>query len=220
MTTLNLEKIKSKFSLKNNEELISILSKFRDDYDESVILTIESILSERGDSIDKLNVYKSDYFQLLEKRKSTEREDLNKYYGVTGWLLFFCISFGIFFPIGKISIPGQDFALFSKYFDQFTKLKLAADINLFFGFIQAILGFKAGLALYKIKPKAVEQAKKYLLFCLGLSIISLILILWALDYNGEWFYMTGNNLLVQSLFTLVWYSYLNKSKKVKATYNI
>ena len=64
MAPLNLDFIKSKFEQKSNEEIISILSNNRDDYDQAIMPLLENILLSRGDTISNLEKYKSNYHAL------------------------------------------------------------------------------------------------------------------------------------------------------------
>jgi len=84
------------------------------------------------------------------------------------------------------------------------------------------LSIRAGIALWTVKPGAVKTAKNYLLIFLAYTGISVLLPFMAglpTEVNDAMAPAIIESVFHALIFFGVWYSYLNKSKRVKATYN-
>jgi hypothetical protein len=87
----------------------------------------------------------------------------------------------------------------------------------------AVFSFIAGLKLWRVKPGAVRIAKLYLLTFLGAHFAYfLVWVFWLLIFRpdrpvtfGE---MGWGHLVVPTLHVAVWYSYLERSTRVRRTY--
>ena len=133
-------------------------------------------------------------------------------YGVSGWLLLFCISLTFVGPIPEALIAARAFRnLATARVPIQTLLRLGSVGAIYAGL--AVFSCIAGVMLWRKKPKGVSVAKGYLLIGAALP-ISLFLLL----------HLAGMRVnLVRVIFTrlvysVVWYSYLAASRRVKVTY--
>jgi len=130
-----------------------------------------------------------------------------KYKGVGGWLSLFIISLCIINPLIMV------FGLISSY--RYLSILFLIISVWTVGLI--CFSIYAGISLWKIRPRAVKIAKTFLLLCLVEPIISI----WLPVLIGA-----GQELMIEVakesygpiFYVITWYSYLSKSKRVKATY--
>ncbi len=151
----------------------------------------------------------------------SNNEPLFQIKSVGGWLLLLCLALTVFSPLRTLItyvISSEDNL---RLFDLYPGWKVVFYIDASLSVLLMIMSIRAGLALWTIKPKAVQIAKNYLLLYLGYSIIASILPFFAGLPSSS------NNLIVQEMakgffqsliFFIVWYKYLSVSKRVKATY--
>lgn len=137
-----------------------------------------------------------------------------KYKGVRGWLLLLCIGLTIGGPIRALAEVGKSHALFAPYFSRVPNLEA---FWMTFNLINvglSIYGLIVGIALWRVQPGAVRGAKRFLWCLLAFSVGALFLpILFGLPVAGA---ATIQPLGIFSF--LIWFFYLKKSKRVKATY--
>ncbi|HEY4950130.1 MAG TPA: DUF2569 family protein [Candidatus Acidoferrales bacterium] len=153
-------------------------------------------------------------------------------YGVGGWLLISIITLVFIGPAWHV-------ANFIRSFVHNQEL-LARSLHPYslyqFYFVEAFLGFAvygyaifAGIQLWKIREGAVQRAKRFLLILLvyrflDYSMGSMWLILMTPDRSRTLalsHYLAGNaaeNLVRTAIYVGIWYSYLMKSERVRATY--
>ena len=144
-----------------------------------------------------------------------------KYKGVGGWLLFLCISLTILSPLFTLINLIIGYKEFNNSFESFPGLLTIIIFDTIISICLMIFSIYAGIALWTIKPKAVKIAKIYLLFFLGYTII-FIFFLFIINFSS----ISSENILGENLknefrslaYLIIWYTYLNKSKRVKATY--
>ncbi len=146
---------------------------------------------------------------------------LSKYYGVKGWLLFFCFSLIILGPgfvLYNIITAYEDIG---PVIEEFPNVFVIVVIDTVLSLAMIVFSIYAGLMLYKIKPGAVKITKMYLKTYLVYIIISSILPFMA------GFPSRVNELMLQEMipgiigslaYFFIWYSFMNVSKRVKATY--
>jgi Protein of unknown function (DUF2569) len=148
----------------------------------------------------------------------TARPDFAAPGAVVGWLLVLCLVLTVMSPAS---------ILYSIIRDAITKLNShrATSIVLsgvYFVLFAAVAGYSitAGVKLWLLKPDAVRFAKRYLLTYLGAHIaffIVWLLIDWPVSSVSlarmAWYHV------VRPLpFVALWYSYLEHSRRVRATY--
>ena len=106
----------------------------------------------------------------------------------------------------------------SKYFYQFPGLHVIAVIDLLLSCGLIAFSIYAGISLWLVKPGAVQITKRFLWSYLAYCGVTAILP-----------FMAGLPAMIPEIITntsrgavffAIWYSYLNKSKRVKATFEL
>ena len=149
------------------------------------------------------------------------RKELSEKSGVGGWLLLLCIALTIISPLRSIYSFVTSYYDSAILFDQYPGIKNIFYIDGFLSAILMILSIRAGSALWTIKPGAVSIAKNFLLIFLGYSVIAIFLPFTAglpSEANSAMIIEGVKNIFQSLIFFGIWYSYLNVSKRVKATY--
>jgi Protein of unknown function (DUF2569) len=138
---------------------------------------------------------------------------------VSGWLLLFCLSLTIAYP-GTIL-----YRIFSHTIPRLTHAHTAALVfllttySLLFG-AMSIFSFLVGLRLWLVSPGAVRFARHYLRISIGANMAYFVF--WILLFRPSqslslaqmgWSHVAG-----PLLYFALWYSYLEHSKRVRATY--
>jgi hypothetical protein len=152
--------------------------------------------------------------------------------GVGGWLAFFvfvAIFVNGFFVIANLGFLVGDARALAREFPYIKARTVFFTMDHVAWLAVRCLGIYAGIQLWRIAPGAVETAKRYLVL-LGLVAFAQfagLLILWAVggstatgltrnasDGNFE-FLM---NFAQAAIYSLLWYSYFQKSVRVQNTY--
>jgi hypothetical protein len=139
---------------------------------------------------------------------------------VAGWLLLFCLILTIVYPastfyaVGWLTIP----VLLSTS-GHFQALTLGVYCIVFTGL--AIFSIIAGLKLWMIKPQAVIIAKRFLLayFAGNVAYFAFWLIMTRPNTPLSLALMVWYHVVSPIAFTILWNAYLNRSKRVRATYS-
>lgn len=148
-------------------------------------------------------------------------EQLKKYSGVRSWLLLLCLIITIGVPIKTL------YYLFTSYQISFQYVQISPNfqkyfyIDLVLSLIIIALSLRAGIGLWTLKNGAVRTAKKYLLILLAYTIVAVFLPLTvgiSTEVNELLIIEVIMTCLQSIVFFGVWYSYLNVSTRVKATY--
>ena len=110
---------------------------------------------------------------------------------------------------------------FKPFFTENGGLQAAMLISLLITACSVAVGIYAGLCLWLIRPKAVSTAKQALLFGLAADIISTALdaaVRQAPIGIDRLLYQVEFNLIPSLIFFTLCFAYLNRSKRVNATY--
>ena len=145
-----------------------------------------------------------------------------KYKGVRGWLLLFCLGLTAFGPLITIGNLFNSYEELNPYFDLFPGLLNLWIIDSILSICLIIFAIYTGFMLFSIRPGAVKTAKIYLFVALGYSTIASLLLPFIAGLPSE----VTQNILQEGIGKFIgacitfaiWYSYLLKSKRVKATY--
>ena len=138
---------------------------------------------------------------------------------VLGWLLFLCVTLTLVAPAGEIyNIFEKLIPLFMRVHGRSITAFLAIDIAI--RGCLAAYSFVAGVKLWSVRRGAVGFAKRYLiLHPIGSSAIFGS---WALlvgpSKTVSYHQMAAELLLAPLCATLIWYSYLATSVRVRATF--
>jgi hypothetical protein len=147
----------------------------------------------------------------------------SRYKGVGGWLLLFCLVLTVFSPLITLGSLAAGYGESSKYFHQFPGLLVITVIDTFLSVGLVAFSVYAGIGLWTIRPGAVQMARRYLFFFLGYLAISAILPFMAglpSSVHEAMFAQVARDTFRGVIFFAIWYSYLNKSKRVSATYHL
>lgn len=141
--------------------------------------------------------------------------------GVNGWLLLLCINLTLLDPFANLLnlAIGTHFA--RPHFDQQPVLQKLMIINGVCSIGLAVFSVYAGTSLWRVLPNAVTTAKKYLGAAFLYSLVSLFLpylIGLSAEMQKEIGAMNLLNGFITALYLYVWYQYLRRSKRVRATY--
>jgi hypothetical protein len=143
------------------------------------------------------------------------------YKGVKGWLLFLCVNMAILSPMtGLLSLTAVTDEL-KPYFDQDPALFKLVLIEGICNICLLIYGMYAGVSLWKVTSNAVMSTKRYLIVLFHYSFFSIFLpqLVGLSEKTQTEIYKVNPiyNLLVM-LEAFIWYLYVRRSKRVKATY--
>ena len=133
--------------------------------------------------------------------------------GVGGWLLFLCVALTIIAPLFdlKIGIKALTNMLSSRSLTLSTASRLASVAAVYTGL--ALYSSMAGLRLWLLKPNAPHFAKTFLIISTT-TVITLQLILYAAGVHVDILRVAFGRFVA----LVVWYSYLQTSRRVSATY--
>ena len=155
-------------------------------------------------------------------KESVNNNKPNKFVGVKGWLLLFCIILTIIVPLGSFFNLYAGWIDTYEYFDEISGLNTFVYADSLLSILLVLLSVRAGIALWKIKPRAIIITRNYLLIFLGYTILStqfLANISGLSDDIIESMRPEMQKLLIDGVvFFAIWYSYLGFSRRVKATY--
>jgi len=141
--------------------------------------------------------------------------------GIGGWLLLLVVSLTFLNPGVTIYNLYTGYREAHPIFYLFPGLRTTFIIDIILSAAMMSFSLFAGISLWRIKPKAVRVAKKYMTAAAAYALVGAVLPFLAglPARDNESIVVPG---LVQFFQTLiyvgVWASYLNKSKRVASTY--
>ena len=144
-----------------------------------------------------------------------------RYASVGGWLLLLCLGLTIFSPLLTLFNLVSTYTQTESLYSQYPGLQTIFLIDLGLSCLLMFLSIRAGIALWSIKPGAVQTAKYYLLILLGYSFIAAFLPFMAglpSSANDAMIPEVVKGCVRSLLYFGIWYTYLNVSKRVNATY--
>ncbi len=143
--------------------------------------------------------------------------------GVKGWLLFFCLNLTVFSPLLTAYNLVTGYNEVEPYFSQFPGLQTVMTMDTILGIALMIFSIFAGYSLWAKRGNAVSTAKKYLVTFLVYSFIASVLPFLAglpSRANAVMLALAVVGLIRSAIYFTVWFSYLRKSRRVKATYGV
>lgn len=145
----------------------------------------------------------------------------NDYKGVKGWLLLLCVCLAILDPMAGIFNLMIITDVMRPYFDQDPALFNLVLVGGICNICLLVYSMYTGVSLWKVSLNAVIGAKKYFLILFHYSFISIFFPqLFGLSEKTqtEIYKMNPLNNVIIMLYAFIWYLYLRKSKRIKATY--
>jgi hypothetical protein len=142
--------------------------------------------------------------------------------GIKGYLLLMCISLTILDPCSILLNLIIMTNLTKPYFNKHPGLLKMVLINGTCSIGLAVFSIYAGISLWKLLPKAIITAKKYLLAISLYSVFSIFIpTLVGIQAESLKGIVSVNNVfnsLITVLYASVWYLYLKKSRRVRVNY--
>lgn len=144
------------------------------------------------------------------------------YYGVKGWLLMLSVTLTILDPLTGFFTLMTITNLLKPHFNEDPGLFRIVLIQGICNTCLIVYSMYAGVSLWRIVPNALTTAKRYLhvLFYYSFLAIFLPSLVGLSEKTQMDFYKMNpiNNIIVM-IYTALWYLYLMKSRRVKATYS-
>ena len=144
-----------------------------------------------------------------------------QYKGVRGWLLILCLNITILDPITMLLtifvVTSTTKPYFGEHPDLFRLCLASGTCRL----ALAVFSVYAGLGLWKVVPGALSVAKKYLLAVVLYAVVASFLpalVGVPRESYQEFAADTVFNSFITMAYAIIWYTYLQRSKRVKATY--
>ncbi len=141
--------------------------------------------------------------------------------GVRGWLLILCLNVAILDPLTMLFTVFVVTSATKPYFGEHPELFRLCLASGICRLALAVFSVYAGVALWKIVPGALSIAKKYLLAVALYSVVALLLPVLVGVPAESYQEMAGQtffNSLLTVTYATAWYMYLQRSRRVKATY--
>jgi hypothetical protein len=145
-----------------------------------------------------------------------------KYESVGGWLMLFCFGLIIGTPLKTLSNIGDSYNSCYSFFGQYPGLRNIFYVDSTLSLLIVVLSIRAGLALWFMKFNAIKIAKQYLLIYLCYVFISSFLPFFAglpSEANDIMSKEIFKGLFISLFYVVIWYWYLNVSKRIKGTYS-
>ena len=147
--------------------------------------------------------------------------------GVKGWLLVFCVLLTIVVPLLALWNLVSEWAVVAHiaegpYADYLSTIRLIVVLNEMVAIPLAAFGVYAGIALWSVKPNAVRIAKIGLVASLAYNLLWPLVLEAVSDLPRE-----IHNAMISELANgarnalisfAIWFTYLYRSKRVRATY--
>ena len=131
----------------------------------------------------------------------------SRYKGVSGWLLFFCISLTILIPLKIMAEYG------GRGVDIWHIRGVSTDGLL--SLALATSSIYVGVCLWRVRPGAVKKAKLFLWFVLAFALAGDVLSIVA---DSSVVYAAAGRAVGSVIAVSIWLSYFSSSKRVAATY--
>lgn len=140
---------------------------------------------------------------------------------VGGWLLLLCIGLTVVSPILVTIGIVRGYVGDSPHFDQFPRLRVVRLIDTVLRIALTTYGVWVGLRLITVRPGAVQTAKRYFQVSLAYLLVAALLPFAAglpPEVNPTLAIAVAQQTVPALIGVALWYAYLVRSKRVKATY--
>jgi hypothetical protein len=144
-----------------------------------------------------------------------------QYRGVRGWLLILCLNIAILDPLTMLLTIFLVTSVTKPYFGEHPELFRLCLASGICRLTLAVFSVYAGLGLWKVVPGALSVAKKYLLAVVLYSVVASFLPALVGVPRESYQEFAGDtvfNSFITMAYAIAWYIYLQRSKRVKATY--
>lgn len=140
---------------------------------------------------------------------------------VRGWLLLFCVTLVLTGPAVTAFTLATSYMTVLQLADRFPGFAIVSAIDAVLSAALMAFSVYAGVALLRIRPGAVDIAKRFLLTTLAYRAVVVVLPLFAglpSSANAAVRSVVLRQAIQGLIYVAVWDSYLGKSKRVMATY--
>jgi hypothetical protein len=210
---IDIDQLRNRFSNLDDDELRKIaFANSHEYYPDAVQIAREELIKRGYDISQEGN-------EAADTRPAAPEP---QYKGVGGWLLLLCLGLTVFTPLLTMGSLATGVRESLSYFDRFPGLLVITVIDTILTLGLVAFSIYVGVGLWSIRPGAVQMAKRYLLCFLGYQAIAAILPFTAgLPSAATWAMIraVAIDALRGVIYFAVWYSYLNESKRVRATYH-
>ncbi len=137
--------------------------------------------------------------------------------------MLFCLVLTVFTPLVTLGSLAASYGESSKYFAKVPSILVITVIDTLLSLGLAAFGIYAGSGLWSVRARAVQTAKRYLFCFLGYLAVAAILPFMAglpSAANTAIIAQVWKETLRGVILFGIWYSYLKKSKRVRATYDL
>ncbi len=144
-----------------------------------------------------------------------------QYRGVRGWLLILCLNIAILDPVTMLLTIFLVVSATKPYFGEHPELLRLCLVSGICRLALAVFSVYAGLGLWKVVPGALSVAKRYLLAVVLYSVVASFLpalVGVPQESYQEFAGQTVFNSFLTMAYAIAWYIYLQRSRRVKATY--
>ena len=139
--------------------------------------------------------------------------------GVRGWLLVLCLMLTVVGPAISVWLMAHEHADAAQSFAGSLGLQAAVVCSLLLTACAVAFGAYAGLRLWLIRPGAVNTAKLALLVGLAVDIVTTAIeAAVAQEPSGQLLFQVEVSVIPSLVFFTLCFAYLNRSKRVHATY--
>lgn len=160
-------------------------------------------------------------YNFQTRRAPVPQQATPRYQGVGGWLAFFLLTLGLFNPLYTAYNLYTSLNETRPLFDQYPGLRTIIYADTAVSAALMALSIYAAIALFRIQPNAVRIAKTFLLLFLVYALVApFTLLLAGLPDAANQAMLAAiiPELVRPVVYFAVWFSYLTKSERVKATY--
>ena len=150
-------------------------------------------------------------------------EQASPYKGVRGWLLWLCLGLTVFSPIVTVVMLARGWGQSVQYLDRFPGLTVVNAIDTILSVGLMAFSIYAGVQLWRVRSHVVSTAKKYFVCLLAYQGIAAVLPFMAglpPEASQEILKAVARDAVRAIIGVVIWYSYLNKSRRVQATYGM
>jgi len=140
---------------------------------------------------------------------------------VGGWLLLLCVGLTVLSPILVTIGIVRAYQVDSPYFDRFPRLRVVLLVDTALRIALTVYGVWVGLRLWNVRPRAVQTATRYFQVSLAYLVVAALLPFAAglpPEANPPLAIAVARQTVPALIGVALWYAYLVRSKRVKATY--
>jgi hypothetical protein len=139
--------------------------------------------------------------------------------GVRGWLLVLCLMFTVVGPALSVWLMAHEYASAAPLGAKPVAVQAAVLVSLLLSACAVAFGAYAGGRLWLIRPNALGTARQALLFGLAVDVVTTAIQVATAQVPGDrLLFQVEVNLVPSLVFFTLCFTYLDRSRRVHATY--